>query len=480
MSPEELVRCVESVLLGAEGPRRGDGVVVAVSGGVDSTVLLDVLHHLSGDQDLRLHVAHLDHQLRLESVGDARSVASAAAARGLPFFGQSADVTGHARGRGLSVEMAARELRFRFLDDVMRRTGSSRIALGHHADDQAETVLLRLLRGSGSRGLGGMRLLRDGRYLRPLLAVRKDDIATYAGARALPFREDESNRDRAFLRNRVRHELIPYLREHYNPEISAALGRTSSLLAAEDSQLAQISQEAVETVVCERSPGKIVLAARLLVDYHIAIQRRILRSVMLELLRTNGVADGRDAVEFSHVEAVTQILRRQSPKLGRLPGLLNVQLTGDRLIFRRRIPYPELDIDIRIPGRTEVPERGIILQSRLLPATAFPRVRPLLGGWRVAFDADAAKGLGLRSHRPGDRLQPLGMTGHKKVSHLLVDAKRPRIDRDDVVVLARGKEIAWVGGICLGDGFKVRPDSQHLVYLELSTSFGGRNEMCDG
>ncbi len=470
MSPEELVRRVEGVLRGVEGPRRGDGVVVALSGGIDSTVLLDVLYRLKGELDLRLYVAHLDHQLRLESVDDACSASSAAAARGLPFFGESADVAMHAKLRKLSVEMAARELRYRFLDEVMGRTDSRRIALGHHADDQAETVLLRLLRGSGSRGLGGMRLLRDGRYLRPLLAVGRDDITAYADARSLPFREDASNRDRAYLRNRVRHQLIPHLKEQYNPEISAVLSRTGSLLAAEDSHLERTAQEAVETVVCERSPGKIVLAARLLVDYDIAIQRRILRSVMQELLHADVAADG-VAVEFSHVDAVVEILRRQSHKLGCLTGCLSVQLMGDRLTFRGRMSAPELDREVRIPGKTEAPERGIILQSRLLPATAFARVRPLLGGWRVAFDANAADGLRLRNHRPGDRVQPLGMTGHKKVSDLLVDAKRPRIDRGEVVVLARGREVAWVAGLCLADGFKVRSRSEHMVYMELSKVF---------
>ena len=296
-------------------------LVVAASGGVDSTVLLDVLDGLG----CRLHVAHLDHALRPDSADDSRFVASEAQRRGLPCSIERRDVGAYARAEGLSLEEAGRRQRYAFLDQVAARVGAEFIALGHHADDQAETVILRLLRGSGSTGLGAMEIVREGRYLRPLLGVRRAEIEQYARQRDLRYREDPSNRDPRFLRNRVRGELMPLLKS-YNPNIAEVLNRTAALLKAEDDLLAELTQEALDTVVCERCDDKVALDGTRLLAYHIAVQRRVLRAVLQGLAAADGPFD------FARVEQVRGWIGAGDKRLRVLGAGLRGQGCGTRYI----------------------------------------------------------------------------------------------------------------------------------------------------
>ena len=291
-SPEELAAEVGQWFHEFTG-ESGAGVVVAVSGGMDSMVLLDIL---ASDTQVRprLHVAHFDHQLRPESGDDAAFVAGEAARRDLPVTTAGGDVRCRAAGARISLEMAARELRFEFLHRVMSEAGCEFIALGHHADDQAETVIMRLLRGSAS-GLGGMAPFRGNRYLRPLLNYPRSTLARYAEDRGVFYREDASNQDPKFLRNRVRWELLPRLRS-FNPQIVPTLTRSSELLRDEDDWLAREASAAVTEVVMRADSSRIVLAAHILANYHTSIQRRVLRH-SLQAISPPRAEAGRAAID---------------------------------------------------------------------------------------------------------------------------------------------------------------------------------------
>lgn len=459
MTPLELRNRVAAFLRQVAGVRAGDRLLVALSGGLDSAVLLDLLAGLRGELELHLRAAHFDHQLRPGSAADSRFACQLAAARGLPISCGSGEVAGHARRQRLSLEAGARQLRYDFLDEVARATGCQYIVLGHHAGDQAETLLLHLLRGSGAAGLGAMRPLRQGRYLRPLLEIERSILAAYAQAEGIEFREDPSNADLRFARNRVRRELIPQLQARYNPRLIQALGRTARILQAEDEFLAGMAQEALRTVVCERSPLKIVLAAPPLVNYHIAVQRRIVRMLF--------EAQGQGPFDFDLLEVVLELARRPASGPVSLAAGWRAQRCGERLILRCG-QLPPVEAQIQCPGRTALPSRNCTLVAELLPAARFPGLRPGLGGWRAAFDAEALAGpLTLRSPRPGDRFQPLGLQGRKKLSDFLIDRKWPRLLRDELLLLTCGGQLAWVAGLEIGHPFRVRPESRRLLLLEL-------------
>ncbi len=450
---EAIVASVRQVLQEA-GLEADASLVVAASGGIDSTVLLDVLDGLG----YRLHVAHLDHALRSDSADDSHFVASEAKRRGLSYSLERRDVGEYARTEGLSLEDAGRRLRYAFFDQVADRTGAEFIALGHHADDQAETVILRLLRGSGATGLGGMEIAREGRYLRPLLRVRRAEIEKYARQRGLRYREDPSNRDWRFLRNRVRGELMPLLKS-YNSNITEVLNRTAALLKAEDDLLAELTQEALDTVICERFNDKVALDSNRLLAYHIAIQRRVLRVVLQGL----AVADG--PFDFTRVEQVRGWIGVGDKRLRVLGAGLRGQGCGTRYILRRG-QRPPVARSFDIPGVLVLREHGIKIRVQVVPPEHFDKAQ--LGGAQVALDADRLGAQAqVRSLRPGDRFQPLGMEGHKKLSDFLIDAKWPKISRDEVLVLARGEEIAWVAPLRSSHAFRIQSTTRRIALCTL-------------
>ncbi len=450
---EAIVASVRQVLQ-EEGLEVGASVVVAASGGVDSTVLLDVLDGL----EYRLHVAHLDHALRPGSVADSRFVADEAQRRGLPCSVERRDVGAYARSEGLSLEEAGRRQRYALLDQVAARVGAEFIALGHHADDQAETVILRLLRGSGATGLGGMEIVREGRYVRPLLRVRRAEIEKYARQRGLRYREDPSNRDRRFLRNRVRAELMPLLKS-YNSNIAEVLNRTAALLKAEDDLLAALAQEALDTVICERCSDKVALDSNRLLSYHIAIQRRVLRAVL------QGLAAAEGPFDFARVEQVRRWIGGGDKRLRMLGAGLRAQGCGTRYILRRGQRSP-IACCFEIPGVLVLREHGVRIRVQIVSPEHFDKAQ--LGGAQVALDADRlGTQVRVRSLRPGDRFQPLGMEGHKKLSDFLIDAKWPKISRDEVLVLAQGEEIAWVAPLRSSHAFRIESTTRRIALCTL-------------
>ena len=446
---EAIVASVRQVLQEA-GLEADASLVVAASGGVDSTVLLDVLDGLG----YRLHVAHLDHALRSDSATDSRFVVAEAKRRGLPCSVERRDVGAYARTEGLSLEEAGRQQRYAFLDQVADRVGAEFIALGHHADDQAETVILRLLRGSGATGLGGMAIAREGRYLRPLLRVRRAEIEEYARQRSLRYREDPSNRDSRFLRNRVRGELMPLLKS-YNPNIAEVLNRTAALLKAEDDLLAELTQEALDTVICERYNDKVALDSTRLLTYHIAVQRRVLRAAL----------QGLGPFDFARVEQVRSWIGTGDKRLRVLGAGLKGQGCGTRYILRRG-QRPPVARGFDIPGALVLREHGVKIRVQVVSSEHFDKTQ--LGGAQVALDADRLGArVQVRSLRPGDRFQPLGMEGHKKLSDFLIDAKWPKISRDEVLVLTRGEEIAWVAPLRSSHAFKIKSTTRRIALCTL-------------
>ena len=450
---EAIVASVRQVLQEA-GLEAGASVVVAASGGVDSTVLLDILDGLG----YPLYVAHLDHALRPNSAADSRFVAGEAKRRGLPCLIERRDVGAFARTEGLSLEEAGRRQRYAFLDQVADRVGTEFIILGHHADDQAETVILRLLRGSGATGLGGMEIAREGRYLRPLLRVRRAEIEKYAHQRGLRYRKDPSNRDPRFLRNRVRGELMPLLKS-YNPNIAEVLNRTAALLKAEDDLLAELTQEALDTVVCERCNDKVALDSTRLLAYHIAVQRRILRAALQGLAAADGPFD------FVRVEQVRGWIGAGDKRLRVLGAGLWGQGCGTRYILRRG-QRPPVACGFDIPGALVLREHGAEIRVQIVSPKYFDKAQ--LGGAQVALDADhLGERVQVRSLRPGDRFQPLGMEGHKKLSDFLIDAKWPKISRDEVLVLTRGEKIAWVAPLRSSHAFRIKSTTSRIALCTL-------------
>lgn len=460
-------------------------IVVGVSGGPDSLCLLHVLHALAPSLRVRLHVAHLHHGLRgADADADAAFVEEAAAARGLPFTLERADIAAQARHSGASLEEAAREARYTFLARLAEAVDASAVAVGHNADDQAETVLMHFLRGSGLAGLRGMQprsqwpminsqwAIGHLCLIRPLLFVTRSEILDYCALHGLAPRFDRSNEDTTFFRNRLRHELLPLL-ESYNPQMRRILGSTAAVLADDYELLRGDLQAAWPAVVVQESDQRLVFDLDAWRHLPAAMQRSVLREAIHRLrgsLRN---------VNFVHVDNARTLLHEGTAgNRMTLPAGLEVALGYDRFAVGTEgveLPVdhaPQMDaawLPLSAPGNTGL--AGWILETALLnPADLPPDWQANADPWQATLDANVlGTAPALRTRRPGDRFQPLGLDGRsQQLAELFTNAKVPAPARDrwPLLVTAAG-DIAWVCGLRVDERAKVTASTQRVLHIRM-------------
>ena len=455
-------------------------LIVAVSGGPDSVSLLHALLRLRERARVTLHVAHLNHNFRGEEAEeDARFVAGLAASLGLPSTVDRADPVAYQREAGLSsFEEAAREVRYSFLSRVARETGAAAIALGHTSDDLAETVLMHIIRGSGLHGLRGMEPLstwrdrRGGReaiLFRPFLEVTKAETAAYCEARGLAFRIDSGNLSPRFTRNRVRDHLLPALRE-YNPRIAEALqrlGRAASL----DVSYVDEEVDRVWDSVARRGRDHVVLDERRLAGLHPLVRRMVLRRAY------ESVAGHTRRLRESHVAAMDALVASEPGKTVQLPAGLSLARGYGTLHLGAEspeapCPFPPMEGEHQLPPPPPSGEATVELPVWRVVYGMQPRgAAPQRGPFNASLDAGTLGGdLRIRSRRPGDRFQPLGMKRDKKLQDFFVDQKVPREWRDRVPLLVSGERIAWVVGYRVAEWAKTTPDSEGVLRVEFFTT----------
>lgn len=420
----------------------GDSVVVAVSGGADSMALIHLLQSLS-DLKLRLIIAHLNHKLRGdEAEEDARFVSSYGFRHNVPVEVDEVDVAALARGKCLSLEEAGREARYMFLGNVAKKHQASRIALAHHADDQAETVLMMLIRGAGSAGLRGM-LPKDGggTIVRPLLCVTRKEIEYYVKKHGIEYRTDSTNMDVRFLRNRIRHELLPLLQE-YNPAIIDRLSATSRILAADDAVLSQITKDVLSravTVSCNTAEVDLSLLCGLDDGVRFRLYRSIIQSVKGDLR----------AVGYDHIQAIDNLVSvpRSRGRIA-LPGGISIKRRYDTLMVAAgEKEYGEYQIQLEGPGCYSLPGGGELSVEVVPPPVSLVTPSPDI----AYFDtAKAPFPWIVRTARPGDRFVPFGMSGRKKIKDVFIDCKIPQDLRRRIPLVFSRNGIIWVGGVRAG------------------------------
>jgi tRNA(Ile)-lysidine synthase len=455
-------------------------VVVAVSGGGDSLCLLHLLHSLCGPDKIypgvRLRVAHLNHQLRgEESAREAEEVAQLAATWGLPAVIGSIDVPALARREQRSLEDAARVARYRFLRAVAQ---GGHIAVAHHADDQVETLLLHWLRGGGIASMIGLQPIQQD-IIRPLLAITHADTLAYCATHGLIPLEDASNTDTRFLRNRIRHELLPLL-EAMNPGFRATQLRTAEIMQVDVAWIeAQVDASWSQVVISEQE-GRIRLQRSTLCSLPLSIQRHLLRRVSTRL------CDGQSPLELRHYKLIEQLARLDSK--GReleqhMPGSLRILRSGEEIIFERldevRQTTPEhIEVILPVPGQVVVPGTGWMAIAEVLTGEQAQEVQRATRArdWRslattpdvVYIDGDRVDTtLVVRTRQPGDRIQPLGMAHEKKVQDILVDKHIARSERDRIPLFFSEGSSVWLGGICIDERVRLTATTRRFIRLSL-------------
>lgn len=450
-------------------------VLVGVSGGPDSLCLLDGLARLGFSPV----VAHFDHQLRPESAQDAAAVRRAAEDLGLPFCLGSQDVAAYAAAERLSIEEAARVLRYRFLFAEAHRCQAQAVAVGHTADDQVETVLMHLLRGSGIAGLTGMDFISQNAawdpeipLVRPLLAFWRSETVSYCLERGLSYVTDASNQDTTFFRNRLRRELIPIL-ETYNPQVRLALWRMSRVLARDEAVVRAAIDRAWEACHAEVKPGAVTLDLAAFQALAAELRSGVLRRAVAALLP--GLRD----VDFSMTGRALRFLESGAP--GQIDLLKGLRLftEGGRLVIAfpdapAPSDWPQLELEeerrVDVPGWVDLPG-GWRLAADWAGLEEVPdlNTKREASPWEAWLDAQALRGeLSVRPPRRGDRFRPLGMAGHSvKLSDFWINHKLPRRARAAWPLVTAGDEIVWVPGFRPADFVQISENTYRLLHLRL-------------
>lgn len=437
-------------------------LLLAVSGGVDSMVLFRLLRELAPAWGWRLSVAHFNHHLRgVESEQDEHFVQRQCTAWGLTAHVAGADAAAWSKENGHSVETGCRILRYRFLQQLADSLGYDRIVTAHNSNDQAETVLDHLLRGSGVTGLAGIPCQRD-RIIRPLLFCDRARIQAFAETQQVPYREDSSNTDLSYRRNRLRWQLLPQLQEHYNPQIHRVLARMAENFAEVEEYLLVMAKQALSECRIEQNDDKIILDCKLFLPYFTILKKYLLRLCLQHLHFDERVLDN---------------------------ALFDKVLSG----FCRQIGgyYYEIDHAVFFEKHNDVLVIGRIPDDALVQKMApFPGEYPLWDGWVLTASASAEKiesilqnkdaqrvwidgeklhaPLTMRIAATGDRFHPLKLSGSQSLADFFINQKIPRYQRRRIPLLCCGDQIVWVCGYRLDDRFKVAPHSKLIYELRLA------------
>ncbi len=439
-------------------------IILGVSGGPDSLALLYLLVSLKDEIKCDLHIAHLNHKLRdKESDDDANYVIEHAKKLNLPITVETLDVHNLIR-QGESLESGARRIRYEFFENVVNKVNADKVALGHNADDQAETVLMHFIRGSGTQGLGGIPPVRNNKYIRPLIEISRNEIDEYLKSINIIPRIDSSNQNLDYQRNKIRLELIPILEKEYNPNIKRILWNTGQLLRSEDELLNSLAMDIIKGCIIEQNERKIILQISRINQYHIALKRRIIRLAIKNLI---GDLYGYD---FDHIESVIGLMDNLiTGSVINLPGNICAEKSYDTLIIRyqeKRV-YKDFEYKIDFPGIFEIPELGLIVRTEL---SYEPKIYKVKSKLQESFDYEKITNeLYIRNRRHGDKFFPLGMKGCKKLQDFFVDEKVPKSQRDNIPILTCGNDIVWVIGYRIDERFKIT--EQTKVQLDVSVSY---------
>lgn len=441
---------------------KGDKIIIACSGGPDSLALLHIFDEIRLEYNINVFAAHIDHMFRgHESAQEAAFVAEFCRRRQIPCYHTAIDVPKFIQETKLSGSDAARVVRYQYLRQVAEKVGGAKIATGHHRDDQAETVLINILRGAGSMGIRGIQPI-NGDLIRPLLSVSKAEISHYCEQQQLEPRLDSSNLKTDYLRNRIRLTLLPELETQYNPAIKEALSRTAALAGDEHDFIHLAACQLWDQVVTEED-SKLFIDGKQMETIHVAVKRELFR---MAIEKKQGCLTG---ISFYHVETLLQFL--STGRVGsmiQLPRQLSAYKSYKGLYLDKNVVVQEPKTvyhgqPLTVPGVTSVPELGVAIVTELTEISDLtPQPNAAVFDWELLTEP-----LVVRRRLPGDRFQPFGFYGSKKLKDFFIDEKVPREKRETTPIVCDGHNIIWVGGYRQAEFAKVSGDTKKKLIIKL-------------
>lgn len=445
---------------------QGDNIVVGVSGGPDSMALLYALLEIKKEIGFNIIIAHVNHGVRgADALADQVFVEGIAKDLNLTYHFKNVDMVLYGKENKISAEEAGRELRYGFFREILKDVGGGKIAVAHNKNDQAETLLLRIMRGTGLDGLAGMEFIYED-IIRPLLNVSRDEIESYIEINNISTVLDKTNLMPIYARNKVRLELIPYIEENFNPNIINTLWRLSQTSSIDSSFLDEYCEERFNIVVKKVDKHSIILEGLLFNKEHISIRNRIIRKAILLLTGTlQGYSE-------QHISSLIHLfLDYKTGKSLNLPGGLIGKVSYDELILELKEETKVKDYNYELNmGENHFEDLGLnIVLSQTKNTNDF-----VLNGNEKHFDFDKISGkINIRNRKPGDKFVPLGMTGNKKVKDYFIDEKVDRNLRDTIPIIVDDNNILWIMGYVISDLYKVTKETKRILRIEFNYSSEG-------
>ena len=441
-----------------------DKVVVALSGGPDSICLLHILHTLKDELNISIVAAHVNHCLRGEAAdNDEMYVKKICEELGIQCFVKREDVHRISKERGISCEMAGREVRYQFFEEVLHKINGNKIAIAHNANDQAETVLMRILRGTGLEGLVGIRPVRDNIFVRPIINLTRDEIENYCEVNKLNPRIDKTNFENIYTRNKIRLELIPYIQKNFNSDVIEVLNRFSDTVKVDNEYINNVAKEKYNEY-SEISEEKIILKGQLFKE-HEAILTRVIR------IAIKNIKGNLNNLEKNHIYDIIDIQKKSTGKYIMIPSGIRVTNNyGDIYVYKEEKEHKVQKINKEV--ELNLLEENVLTNHKLKITLDIIKSKedikfdknPLI----KYFDYDKIKGvIKLRYRKNGDKFMPFGMSGSKKLKDLFIDLKIPKERRDSIPLITFGDDIAWIVGYRISDKFKINKDTKNILKIKI-------------
>lgn len=435
---------------------KGEGIVVGLSGGPDSTCLIHILSSIRELYDIKIYAVHLNHMIRdEEAIRDEKYSEELAHKLNIPFYSKRVSVEDYARDKKISTEEAGRILRYDFFEDITRKTGAKKIALAHNMNDQAETILMHFIRGSGLSGISGIKPVRDGKYIRPIIDCSRMEIEKYCCVNNLNPVIDSTNKEKIYTRNRVRLELIPYIQKYFNPNIIESLCKASDIIKDEDEYIN--SRTFIELDRIRIGDGIDSNGFNLL---HISLRRRMIRALI------EGIKGNLDGIESKHInDCIEFIEKKHTGKSINLPMGIECIIQYDVFKIRKREEIDDFEYNLKIPGSTHINECNCIVNIKIVDKNDLYFMD---SEFIKYFDYDKIKNeITARNRRDGDFIYPKGMKGKKKIKDIFIDKKIPREVRERTLLIAQESEVVWIFGLRDSRKYKVDENTKHVMEIEI-------------
>ncbi|NFG22434.1 tRNA lysidine(34) synthetase TilS [Clostridium botulinum] len=447
--------------------KSGDKILVALSGGPDSLCLLNILKELREELDIEIGAAHLNHLLRGEDAfKDEEFVISTCKEMNIPYYVKRVDINKYSKEHKLSSELAGRNVRYGFFDEILKKDGFNKIATAHNANDQAETIIFRLMRGTGLEGLGGIKVCREDKIIRPILCLTRKEVEKYIKEKNLNPRIDKTNFEKIYNRNKIRLDIIPYIQNNFNEDIVKTLNRMSLLIQKDNAFIERLCIKAYNEYCKRNTDSKFYILKKELFKEDQAIVTRIIRTALIEYSKSHY------DFEMKHIYDILELSKKETGKGINLPKNIYVEnIYGDIKISSKmkediKVDKTEFLLNKKSIGEDRIQFNNYEFEISVLKNKSTNLIDLKENKLVKYFDLDKInENILFRTRKNGDKITPLGMKGQKKLKDIFINMKVPKEERDLIPVICFDNDIAWILGLQISDNFKVTNNSKNILKI---------------